>query len=193
MLNCIYTRKLRHNCEKSNLKIQANVRKNLVLLGMMGVGKTTLGKIVAKKTGLKFIDTDANIEGNCLMRISEIFKRKGEKFFRLEEKKEVLKSLEESNSVIALGGGAFIDKTIRDKILKNAVSIWLDADLKDLNKRIKWNKKRPLLNKENNQKKINKLYDERKNIYKLANHKINCDNQSKESIAKKIITFYEKY
>ena len=160
---------------------------------MMGVGKTTLGKIVAKKTGLKFIDTDTNIEENCLMKISEIFKKKGEKFFRLEENKEVLKSLKKSNSVIALGGGAFMDKTIRDSILKNAVSIWLDADLKDLNKRIKWNKKRPLLNKENNQKKINKLYDERKNIYKLANHKINCDNQSKESIAKKIITFYEKY
>ena len=193
MLNCIYTRKLRHNCEKSNLKIQANVRKNLVLLGMMGVGKTTLGKIVAKKTGLKFIDTDANIEENCLMKISEIFKKKGEKFFRLEENKEVLKSLKKSNSVIALGGGAFMDKTIRDSILKNAVSIWLDADLKDLNKRIKWSNKRPLLNEENNQKKINKLYDERKNIYKLANHKINCDNQSKESIAKKIITFYEKY
>ena len=193
MLNCIYTRKLRHNCEKSNLKIQANVRKNLVLLGMMGVGKTTLGKIVAKKTGLKFIDTDTNIEKNCLMKISEIFKKKGEKFFRLEENKEVLKSLKKSNSVIALGGGAFMDKTIRDSILKNAVSIWLDADLKDLNKRIKWSNKRPLLNEENNQKKINKLYDERKNIYKLANHKINCDNQSKESITKKIITFYEKY
>ena len=119
--------------------------------------------------------------------------KKGEKFFRLEEKKEVLKSLGKSNSVIALGGGAFIDKTIRDNILKNAISIWLDANLKDLNKRIKWNKKRPLLNKENNQKKINKLYDDRKNIYKLANHRINCDNLSKENIAKKIITCYEKY
>ena len=159
----------------------------------MGVGKTTLGKIVAKKVGLKFIDTDANIEKNCLMKISEIFKRKGEEFFRLEEEKEVLKSLKESNSVIALGGGAFINKTVRDNILKNAVSIWLDADLKDLNKRIKWSNKRPLLNIENSQKKINKLYDKRKNIYKLANHKINCNNLSKESIAKKIITLYEKY
>ena len=169
------------------------MRKNLVLLGMMGVGKTTLGKIVAKKTGLKFIDTDANIEENCSMKISEIFKRKGEKFFRLEENEEVLKSLKESNSVIALGGGAFIDKIIRGNVLKNTISIWLDADLKDLNKRIKWNNKRPLLNKENNQKKINKLYNDRKNIYKLANHKINCDNLNREDIAKKIITFYEKY
>ena len=169
------------------------MRKKLVLLGMMGVGKTTLGKIVAKKIGLKFIDTDANIEENCSMKISEIFKRKGEKFFRLEENKEVLKSLKEINSVIALGGGAFINKTIRGNILKSAVSIWLDVALKDLNKRINWNNKRPLLNEENNLKKINKLYDERKNIYKLANHKINCNNLSKESIAKKIITLYEKY
>ena len=160
---------------------------------MMGVGKSTLGKIVAKKQGLEFIDTDINIEEKCSMKISEIFKKKGEKFFRLEEKKEVLKLLKKSNSVIALGGGAFINKTIRDNILNSAVSIWLDADLKDLNERIKWKNKRPLLNKENSQKKINELYDERKNIYKLANHKINCDNLSKESIAKKIITFYEKY
>ena len=169
------------------------MRKNLVLVGMMGVGKTTLGKIVSKMTDLKFIDTDANIEKNCLMKISEIFKRKGEKFFRLEEKKEVLKLLKESNSVIALGGGAFIDKTIRDKILKNAISIWLNTNLKDLNKRTKWNNKRPLLNKENNQKEINKLYENRKGIYKLANYRINCDNLSKKNIAKKIITLYEKY
>ena len=169
------------------------MRKNLVLVGMMGVGKTTLGKIVSKMTDLKFIDTDANIEKNCLMKISEIFKRKGEKFFRLEEKKEVLKLLKESNSVIALGGGAFIDKTIRDNILKNAISIWLDANLKDINERIKWKNKRPLLNTENRQKKINELYDKRKNIYKLANHRINCDKLSKKNITKKIIIFYEKY
>ena len=159
----------------------------------MGVGKTTLGKIVSKMTDLEFIDTDANIEKNCLMKISEIFKKKGEKFFRLEEKKEVSKLLKESNSVIALGGGAFIDKTVRDNILKNAISIWLDTNLKDLNKRTKWNNKRPLLNKENNQKEINKLYENRKGIYKLANNRIYCGNLSKKNIAKKIITLYEKY
>ena len=159
----------------------------------MGVGKTTLGKIVAKKTGLKFIDTDTNIEENCLMKISEIFKKKGEKFFRIEEEKEVLKSLTKNNCVIALGGGAFVNESIRNSILKNAISMWLDIDLKTLNKRIKWSNKSPLLNEENNQKKINKLYDERKNIYKLANHKIVCDNLSKEDVANKIIIFYDKY
>jgi len=169
------------------------VKKNLVLLGMMGIGKTTLGKIVAEKQGLNFIDTDNNIEKKNSMKIAEIFKKKGEKFFRMEEEKEVLKALKKNKCVIALGGGAFINKTVRNNILKNAVSIWLDGNLKTLDKRIKWNKKRPLLDGENKQIIINRLYDERKNIYKLADHRINCDDLDKKNIAKKIIIFYEKY
>ena len=159
----------------------------------MGVGKTTIGKIVAKKLGLEFVDTDENIEKKFSMKISEIFKKKGEKFFRIEEEKEVLKSLTKNNCVIALGGGAFINGSTRNSILKNTISMWLDNNLITLNKRIKWNKKRPLLDNKNNQKKINKLYAERKNIYKLADHKIVCNDLSKDDIAKKIIIFYEKH
>jgi len=169
------------------------VKKNLVLLGMMAVGKTTLGKIVAKKQELKFIDIDASIEKKNSMTIKEIFKKKGEKFFRMEEEKEVLKSLEKNNCVIALGGGAFMNKTLRENILKNSISIWLNVDIKTLSKRVKWNQKRPLLKDENNQKKKTKLYAERKNIYKLANHQIACDKLSKKNIAEKIIALYEKY
>jgi shikimate kinase len=169
------------------------VKKNLVLLGMMAVGKTTLGKIVAKKQELKFIDIDASIEKKNSMTIKEIFKKKGEKFFRMEEENEILKSLEKNNCVIALGGGAFMNKTVRENILKNAISIWLNVDIKTLNQRIKWNRKRPLLKEENNQKKIKELYAERKNIYKLANHQIACDKLSKKNIAEKIIALYEKY
>ena len=159
---------------------------------MMGVGKSTLGKIVAKKQGLIFIDTDLNIEKKHSMKILEIFEKKGEDFFRLQEEKEVLVSLKKKECVIALGGGAFMKKTVRDRILKDTVSIWLDINLKTLNKRIKWNNKRPLINRENTQKKINELYDQRKNIYKLAKYRINCNNLSKENIVKKIITYYEK-
>ena len=169
------------------------MKKNLVLLGMMAVGKTTLGKIVAKKQELKFIDIDASIEKKNSMTIKEIFKKKGENFFRMEEEKEVLKSLEKNNCVIALGGGAFMNKTARENILKNAISIWLNVDIKTLNKRVKWNQKRPLLKEENSQKKIMKLYAERKAFYKLANHEIACDNLTKEDIAEKIIALYEKY
>ena len=168
------------------------MRKNLVLLGMMGVGKSTLGKIAAKEQGLIFIDTDLNIEKKYSMKISDIFKKKGEKFFRLEEEKEVLESLNKNECVIALGGGAFMKKTVRDRILKDTISIWLDINLNTLTKRIESNKKRPLLHGKNIHIKINKLYEERRNIYKLAKYKINCDNMSKENIVKKILIFYEK-
>ena len=169
------------------------VKKNLVLLGMMGVGKTTLGKIVAKKQGLEFIDIDLNIEQKNLMTIKEIFKKKGEKFFRMEEEKEVLRSLKKNNSVIALGGGAFMNKILRENILEYAVSVWLDLNIKTLIHRVMWSQKRPLVKKVNNHKKFEELFSKRKNIYKLANHKITCDKLNINEIVKKIITLYEKY
>ena len=159
---------------------------------MMGVGKSTLGKIVAKKQDMEFIDTDVVIEEKCSMKISEIFEKKGEKFFRLEEKKEVMNSLKKNNSIIALGGGAFLNSAIRNYILKNAISIWLDSNLEILNKRTKWNNKRPLINIKNRKGKLIQLYNQRKNIYKLAKYRVNCDNLSIMNIAKKIINIYEK-
>ena len=168
------------------------MKKNLVLLGMMGVGKSTLAKIVAKKLSLHFIDTDKNIESSNSMKIKDIFEKKGEKFFRTEEENEVLKSLKMENCIIALGGGAFLNNKIRDNVLKNSISIWLDADIKTLKKRLKWNDKRPLLKKNNNYKMIKKIYQERKKIYKLANHKMKCDKMNKSELAKKIILLYEK-
>jgi shikimate kinase/shikimate kinase/3-dehydroquinate synthase len=169
------------------------VKKNLVLVGMMASGKTTIGKLVAKIKDLEFVDTDKSIEKKNSMTIYEIFKKKGEKFFREEEKKEVLKNLEKKNCIIAVGGGSFVNKSIRENILKNAISFWLDVDIKTLNKRVKWNKNRPLLNKKNNMKKLNNLYAERKKIYELADHKIECEQLTKENIVKKIILLYEKY
>ena len=159
---------------------------------MMAVGKSTLGKIVAKRQNLKFIDTDLNIERKNSMKISEIFKKKGEDFFRLEEEIEVLKTLKKSKCVIAIGGGAFMNKKVRNIILENSLSIWLDLNLKTLNKRIKWNKKRPLLDKENSSKIIQKLFTERKDVYELADYKINCNRLTKNDIINKIISIYEK-
>ena len=85
-----------------------------------------------------------------------------------------------------------MNKTVRDKILKNSISVWLDLNLKTLNKRIKWSKKRPLLDFKNTQIIIDKLYAERKNIYKLANYKIYSDNLNRSNIVKKILIFYGK-
>ena len=86
-----------------------------------------------------------------------------------------------------------MNKNIRDLILKNSLSFWLDLNLKTVRKRVKWNKKRPLLNHQNTEEIIKKLYSERKNIYKLAKYKINCDKISKGKIVEKIIFFYENY
>ena len=169
------------------------MKKNLVLLGMMGVGKTTLGKIVAEKLGLVFIDTDQNIEKENLMTISEIFKRKGEKFFRKLEEKEALKSLKKNTCLIALGGGAFMNEKIRDYVLKNSLSIWLDINIKTLIKRLEWNQNRPLLKDVNINDQITKIYELRKKFYEQAHHKINCNELNKSDIVKKIIIYYEKH
>ncbi len=160
---------------------------------MMGVGKSTLGKIVAKKLNLKFIDTDLNIEKKWSMKIWEIFEKKGENFFRIEEEKEILECLKKNKTVLALGGGAFTNKNVRNLILKNSLSFWLDLNLRTITQRVKWNKKRPLLNQENAEEIIKKLYLKRKNIYKLAKYKINCNKMTKQEIAKKIVFYYENY
>ena len=168
------------------------MKKNLILVGMMASGKTTLGKIIAKKQNLKFIDTDLNIEKNNYMTIKEIFEKKGEKFFRIEEEKETLKCLKKNNCVISLGGGAFMNKKIRENVLKNSISIWLDVDAKTISERISWNDKRPLLDKEDDLDKINKLYTERKDTYKKAKYKIACKDLRKNILVKKILNLYEK-
>ena len=167
------------------------VKKNLILLGMMAVGKTTLGKIVAKSQNLTFIDTDVVIEKKNLMTISEIFKKKGEKFFRMEEEKQILKLLKNDNHIIALGGGAFMNKNLRNEILKSSKSIWLDINLKILSKRIKWNKRRPLLNHAKSEKDVEEIYKKRKAIYSLADFRINCNFKAKYAIVKEITKIYE--
>ena len=169
------------------------MKKNLVLLGMMGVGKSTLGKMVAEEYNFEFIDTDTIIEEKNLMNINEIFQKKGEQFFRQQEEKEILNVLKRKNCIIALGGGAFINKKIRDRVLNETISIWLDANVEILTKRVEQNQKRPLLVENDNLLKLKELYEERKEIYKLANYKIVCDRLNKKDITKKIINLYEQY
>ena len=97
------------------------MKKNLVLVGMMGSGKSTIGKIIAKKTGQKFFDIDMLIEKELNLKITDIFKIKGEKFFRKIEEKMTLNKLKLTNNIIALGGGAFLNDHVRIKILENDI------------------------------------------------------------------------
>ena len=166
------------------------IKKNLVLLGMMGVGKTRIGKYVAKRLKINFFDIDKLVEKKNEMKITEIFKTKGEIFFRKEEEFVTIKYLNKRRSVISLGGGGFINNKIREKGLSECISIWMNVNLKTIYMRLKNSKKRPLIYK-NNQNNIGKIFIERKKIYSLANHEINCDNLNLNQIGNKIIKLYE--
>ena len=165
--------------------------KNLVFLGMMGSGKTTLGKIISKRLDKKFIDIDQLIEIQEGMAISDIFKKKGETFFRKIEEKVSLQNLRKSNSVISLGGGAFINKKIQKEVLNNHISIWLKWDNKNLIKRIKNSKKRPIA-MQLKEADLDKLINDRSKIYSKAKYQIKCDRLSKVELIKRIIEFNDK-
>ena len=168
------------------------IKKNLVLLGMMGVGKTGIGKHVARRLKVNFFDIDKLIEKNNEMTITEIFKTKGEVYFRKEEEFITTKYLNNKRgSIISLGGGGFINDKIRKKVLLECISIWLNVNLETIYKRLKNSKKRPLIYN-NNQNNIDKIFMKRKKIYSLADHEINCDNLNLNQISNKIIKLYEK-
>ena len=165
------------------------IKKNLVLLGMMAVGKTRIGKFVAKRLKIDFFDIDKLIEEKNEMKITEIFKTKGEIYFRKEEEFVTIKYLNKKRSIISLGGGGFINDKIRKKVLSECISLWLNVNLETINKRIKNSKKRPLIYK-NDQNNIGKIFMERKKIYSLADHEINCDNLNLNQISNRIIKLY---
>ena len=164
--------------------------KNIVFLGMMGSGKTSIGFLISKKLNLDFFDIDNYIENNLGMKISKIFKNKGEKFFREYEEKITLNILKKNNIVISLGGGAFLNKNIRNEILKNHFSFWLKLESDILIKRIKNSTKRPLAYNISDIE-LKNMIKERSKIYSKALYKINCNKLNKTEIMNKIINIYE--
>ena len=157
----------------------------------MGVGKSTVGKKLAKKLKFNFIDIDQIIEKKEKRTIKEIFEDKGENYFRKIEKKISLEELKKSNSVIALGGGAFMNSSIRKEAKNFSMSFWLDLNLKSLLIRLKNVKKRPLLNQDSLEQSVNKIYSERKKIYNKSDFKIKCNSTNVDQIVNKIIKLYE--
>ena len=165
-------------------------KENLIFLGMMGSGKSSIGLLVAKKLKYSFIDIDNEIEINLKKSIKKIFEEKGEDYFREIEEKTTLNRLKMNNTVISLGGGAFINKKIRKEILKNHLSFWLNWDDKILLNRIKNSKKRPLALNATDAELID-LIKKRNNIYSKALYEVKCDNLSKSEIVNKVVEIYE--
>ena len=166
--------------------------KNLTLTGMMGVGKTTIGKNLAKKLNYKFIDVDKLIEAKEGLSINLIFKNKSERYFRKIESEVTLVELKKENAVISLGGGAFLNNAIRKSAKKLTVSFWLDVPIDELIKRLKKNSQRPLLFKKNIEETTKKIYFEREKIYNEADFRIKCNYSKSSEVVNKILNLYGK-
>ncbi len=165
---------------------------NIVFLGMMGSGKSSIGKLVSKELNLNFYDVDILIEEKLNMKIPKIFEIKGEKFFRDFEEKLTIDTLKKKNNVISLGGGAFLNNSVRKEILSNHISFWLSLSGIIIADRIKKSAKRPIALNLSKQELI-KLNNKRSSIYSKALYKIDCDNLTKTEIVKKILNIYETY
>ena len=166
--------------------------KNLVLTGMMGVGKSTIGKSLADRLSFSFVDIDKLIETKEGSSINLIFRNKSENYFRRLENIVSLEELKKSDSVISLGGGAFLNNAIRRAVKYSSVSFWLDVDINELTKRLNKTKRRPLLAGKNLKDNINKIYLERKKTYSEADYRIKCNFLDPETIVNKILKIYEK-
>ena len=165
-------------------------KKNLILIGMMGSGKSIIGRLLAQKLNLRFLDIDFLIEKKTKMKIAEIFENKGEETFRKLEKEFTLKFLNKANCIISLGGGAFIDETIKKEVQKKGITIWLNWNSQTLINRIKNNKKRPIVINLNDNE-LKNLILSRSKIYSKAKYKIDCENMNLIEIVEKIKQIYE--
>ena len=168
-------------------------KKNICIMGLMGSGKSIIGKDLSKNLNLKFYDTDKEIELRTNKKISEIFKEEGESYFRDIEEKVCIEILNINNCVVSLGGGSIISKKTRKIIKNNSYSIYLQVNLKNLQNRLKFSKKRPLLNKNlNNSEILKNILKDRQKYYEKADLIINNDGDRSQSL-KEIKSQLSKY
>src|SRR5271156_4507193 len=135
--------------------------RSIVLVGMMGAGKTAVGRRIAQRLRLPFADADAEIEAGARMSIPEIFERFGEAYFRDGERKVIARLLDDGQKVLATGGGAFMNAATRQRIALKGVSIWLKPDFDVLMRRVRKRSNRPLLQTPNPDVTLRRLLDER--------------------------------
>lgn len=165
---------------------------NIVLTGIMGCGKSTVGKLLSKQLmNYIFVDTDdviVDLEG---MTIPEIFSEKSEQYFRNLEEGVIEELSQEENLIIALGGGVFESEKNRNNLLESGDVIYLKTDIDTIYERIKSDKNRPLLNCENPKEKLKTLMDNREQNYLKADYIIETDNKTPEDIVGEIIDILE--
>ncbi len=163
------------------------VDRTIVLVGLMGVGKTTVGRRLAKKLGMDFVDSDHEIEKAADMTISEIFEEYGEEDFRAGERQVISRLLDGNPQVIATGGGAFINQETRRMIKDKGLSIWLDADIDTLVERTGRRDTRPLLKQGDPKEILTKLANERSPLYGKADLKVMSGAGPHETVVDNIL------
>jgi shikimate kinase len=142
--------------------------RSIVLVGMMGAGKSTIGRRLGARLRLPFLDADIEIEAAACMSIPEIFETRGEPYFRDGEARVIARLLDSGPAVIATGGGAFMREETRSRIRDRAVSIWLKADAETIMKRVKRRADRPLLQTEDPAATVSRLLEAREPVYRSA-------------------------
>nr|WP_315919075.1 shikimate kinase [Mesorhizobium sp. SP-1A] len=161
--------------------------RSIVFVGLMGAGKTAIGRKVAAALSLPFIDSDHEIEAVSRMTIPELFERYGETEFRALEQRVILRLLENGPQVLSTGGGAYMNAQTREAISAHGVPVWLKADLDLLMERVSKKQNRPLLKNDDPRGVLKRLMDERYPVYALAEVTVVTRDERKETIAAEVI------
>ena len=161
--------------------------RSIVLVGIMGVGKSTIGKRLSQYLDIPFVDADKEIEKAAGMEIQDIFDQFGEEAFRSGEKKVIKRLMGEGQKILATGGGAFMNEEIRADVAESGVSVWLNADLEILMKRVQRRANRPLLKTPDPEATMKALLEERNPFYAMSDVHIESRTVSRDVIAGEVV------
>jgi shikimate kinase len=162
--------------------------RSVVLVGMMGSGKSTIGTRLALRVGLRFVDADAEIERAARMSIPEIFESRGEAEFRSGERRVIARLLGQGPQIIATGGGAFMSAETRDRIADCGISVWLRADPDTLLRRVRKRANRPLLQTEDPEGTLRRLLGEREPVYALADIEVQSREEPHDIVVEAVLS-----
>ncbi len=161
--------------------------RSIVLVGLMGAGKSTVGRRLADRLGLSFLDADNEIESAAGMSIPDIFSVHGETYFREGERRVIARILQEGPIVLATGGGAYMSSETREAIAANAISIWLNADLEVLLERVSRRQNRPLLQNADPRATLERLMTERNPVYAEADIEVKSQDGPHDRVVSTIV------
>jgi len=164
------------------LNLEKLGKKNICLIGLMGAGKSVIGKLLAKELRMRYYDSDKLIEKKLHKSINQIFSDHGESYFRNIEEDIVLSLLDKKNCVISLGGGSILSNLTRKALFINSFSVYLKVDIEILYERLIKSKKRPLINNKNIKEKLIHLTQDRNKYYRKANLIVNNLNNTEETL-----------